>query len=459
MASSGSDFYNGGRRSPWWAVAISMVGTSISGVTFISVPGMVRASLFSYMQMALGFFFGYIFIACVLLPIYYKRNLLSIYGYLEERFGRFSYKTGAVFFLLSKYLGCGVRMYLTAIVLQLLLFDGLGIPFAVNVALTMLVVWAYTIKGGVKTLVWTDMVQTLAMLGAVVLCIIFIGKELGLDVRGMAVAIRNSEMSRTWFFDDPLGRRWFFKQFLAGAFTTIAMTGLDQDMMQKNLSCPSLKDSRKDMLCYGFSFIPVNFLFLCLGALLYIYAGSVRYVPARPDDLFPTLAVHYLPTAVGVVFVIGLLCAAFSSAGSALTSLTSTVTLDLFGVGRDAVAEKKNIRLRRLVHSANALVMTGVILLFQLIGNGSVIDAVYTVASYTYGPLLGLFLFGLFTNRKAADRLSPIICILSPVICLVLSTHSREWLGGYEMGFEVLLYNAAITFLALLLTSRKRRSC
>jgi len=452
---SGNDFYTGGRKSPWWVVAISMVGTSISGVTFISVPGMVKASLFSYMQMAIGFFFGYVFIAYILLPVYYNRKLFSIYGYLEERFGKASYKTGAVFFLLSKYLGCGVRMYLTAIVLQLLLFDKIGVSFSVNVAVTMLVVWAYTFRGGVKTLVWTDMVQTIAMLSAVVLCIVFIGKELGLDLGAMTAAIKDSEMSRTWFFDDPMDRRWFFKQFLAGAFTTIAMTGLDQDMMQKNLSCPSLRDARKDMLSYGFSFIPVNFLFLCLGVLLYIYAGSVGFVPAKPDDLFPTLAVNYLPGAVGIIFMLGLVSASFSSAGSALTSLTTTITLDIFGVGKEEAASGRNVRLRRLVHAANAVLMALVIIMFQVIGSGSVIDAVYTVASYTYGPLLGLFLFGIATKRKAADGLVPFICILSPIICLVLATHSREWFGGYEMGFEVLLYNAAITFAALLLTSKK----
>lgn len=437
-----TDFYTGGRKSPWWVVAISMIGTSITGVTFISVPGMVQASQFSYLQMALGFIAGYVFIAYVLLPLYYRINLQSIYSYLKDRMGEYSYRTGAAFFLLSKLLVCGVRLYLTAIVLQVVLFSRIGIPFSVNVIISMLLVWLYSFRGGVKTLVWTDMFQTLAMLLALGLSILFVGKELGLE--SIYGAVAHSELSRIFFFDNPLDRRFFPKQFLAGMFTTIAMTGLDQDMMQKNLSCKTLRAARTNMLCYGASFVPVNLLFLSLGVLLYKYAASVGLTGFKPDELFPTLAVNYLPGAVGVVFVLGLISAAFSSAGSALTALTTTFTLDIL----------KAPQKRKAVHLGSAVLMALVILLFQAIGSRSVIDAVYTITSYTYGPLLGLFLFGIFTKRRPSDKLVPAFCIASPLLCLVLSKNSEQWFGGYQIGFELLLYNAAITLVLLLLTSK-----
>lgn len=438
-----ADFYTGGRKSPWWVVAISMVGTSITGVTFISVPGMVQASQFSYLQMALGFIAGYVFIAYVLLPLYYRINLQSIYSYLQDRMGVYSYKTGAAFFLLSKLLVCGVRLYLTAVVLQVVLFSKIGVPFSLNVVISMLLVWLYSYRGGVKTLVWTDMFQTLAMLLAVVLSIVFVGKSMWAD--NIIRTISDSGMSRIFYFDDPLDKRFFWKQFLAGMFTTIAMTGLDQDMMQKNLSCKTLKDARTNMLCYGASFVPVNLLFLSLGVLLYKYAASVGLTGFKPDELFPTLAVNYLPSAVGIVFVLGLISAAFSSAGSALTALTTTFTLDIL----------KAPQKRKLVHLGSAVVMSIVIILFQVLGSQSVIDAVYTITSYTYGPLLGLFLFGIFTERRPSDKLVPVFCIASPLVCLLLKTHSEAWFGGYQMGFELLLYNAGITLILLLLTSRK----
>ena len=452
---SSSDFFRGSGRSPWPVVAIAMVGTSISGVTFVSVPGMVAASEFSYLQMALGFIAGYAVIAYVLLPLYYSRRMNSLYCYVEERFGAWSYHTSAAFFLLSKVLGCGVKMYLTATVLQLVLFSPLGIPFWLNIALTMLIVYLYTFRGGVRTLVWTDMLQTLCLLGAVVLSIVFIGKGMGLDIGGICSTVRDSGMTRMWFFDDPSDTRYFWKQFLAGMFTTIAMTGLDQDMMQKNLSCRSQHQSRKNMLSYGVAFVPVNFLFLCLGVLLYSFAASRGIQVSRPDDLFPTIAcgspgqgtAPYMPPAVSLLFVLGLISSAFSSSGSSLTSITTSVTVDLLRADR-RLPEQRLRRVRGAVHIAAAAVMGVVIAAFRLIGSESVINAVYTVASYTYGPLLGLFAFGIFTRRRVLDKAVPFICTAAPLLCLMLATHSEQWFG-WKTGFELLIINAALTFIGL----------
>ena len=452
---SSSDFFRGSGRSPWPVVAIAMVGTSISGVTFVSVPGMVAASEFSYLQMALGFIAGYAVIAYVLLPLYYSRRMNSLYCYVEERFGAWSYHTSAAFFLLSKVLGCGVKMYLTATVLQLVLFAPLGIPFWLNVTLTMLIVYLYTFRGGVRTLVWTDMLQTLCLLGAVVLSIVFIGKGMGLDIGGICSTVRDSGMTRMWFFDDPSDTRYFWKQFLAGMFTTIAMTGLDQDMMQKNLSCRSLHQSRKNMLSYGVAFVPVNFLFLCLGVLLYSFAASRGIQVSRPDDLFPTIAcgspgqgtAPYMPPAVSLLFVLGLISSAFSSSGSSLTSITTSVTVDLLRADR-RLPEQRLRRVRSAVHIAAAAVMGVVIAAFRLIGSESVINAVYTVASYTYGPLLGLFAFGIFTRRRVLDKAVPFICTAAPLLCLMLAMNSQRWFG-WKIGFELLIINALLTFIGL----------
>ncbi len=461
-ANDNQAFFTGGRKSPWWVVAIAMIGTSISGVTFISVPGMVAATQFSYLQMVIGFVAGYFAIAYVLLPLYYRLNLSSIYGYLEQRFGQRAYRTGALFFLLSKFLGCGVRMYLTALVLQLVLFDGLGIPFGLNVAATMLVVWLYTFKGGVKTLVWTDMLQTLSLIAAVVLCIFYVCRAMQLDATGLWNTLADSPMSRMWYFDDPLDKRYFWKQFLAGMFTTIAMTGLDQDMMQKNLSCRTLADARKNVISYGSGFLPVNLLFLALGILLYQFAAQLNISFDKPDQLFPSIATGtdanghlLLPMAVGILFVLGLIAAAFSSAGSAVTALTTSVTIDMLQADKRQNASALR-RTRQWVHVANCIVMGVLIYLFRVIGSGSVINAVYVIASYTYGPLLGLYLFGLYTKLKPRDGWIPVICVMSPLVCLLLSTHSEVWFGGYQIGFELLLYNAAITALGLWAVSVKR---
>lgn len=467
---SNSTYFTGDRKSPWPVVAVSMIGTSISGVTFISVPGNVAATQMSYMQMVLGFFFGYLAIAYVLLPTYYKLNSYSIYGYLQDRFGPKSRTTGSAFFLLSKFLGCGVRMYLTALVLQVIFFNRLGIPFGLNVALTMLTVWLYTHRGGVRTLVWVDMAQTLCMIAALILSLVFVCHAMGLDFRGMCASIGDSPMSRVWFFDDPSDRRFFWKQFLAGAFTTIAMTGLDQDMMQKNLSCRNLREARTNMLSYGFSFIPVNLLFLWLGVLLYRYGASVGLCDAagvlnglKPDELYPAIATgsdpvtgaRYLPLAVSVIFATGLVSASFSSAGSAVTALTTSLTVDMLRAPEKQDEEGLS-RTRRRVHLAVAVVMGFVICSFRLIGDGSVINAVYMVASYTYGPLLGLYLLGLFTHLKPRDRWVPAICVASPLVCLVLNLNSARWFG-FSFGYELLLVNAGLTMLLLTLASVRNK--
>ena len=458
-AQGSADFFRGGHKSPWWAVAVAMVSTSISGITFVSVPGMVAASQWSYLQMAVGFVAGYAVIAYVLLPLYYRLNLNSLYIYLEDRFGRWSHRAGAGFFLLSKLLLCGVRMYLTAIVLQLIVFEPLGIPMWVNVAATMLCVWLYTFRGGVRSLVWTDMFQTLALLTVVVLCLVQIGRVMGLDFGGMVGSIRDSGMSRIWFFDDWKDTRLFWKQFAAGALTTVAMTGMDQDMMQKNLSCKTLRESQRNMMSYGVAFIPVNLLFLALGVLLYQFAAERGISVAKPDDLFPTIACGtdaagnaFMPPVVSLLFALGITASAFSSSGSALTALTTTFTVDFLHA--DVRQDEAGLRrTRRRVHAGAAVVMGLVILGFEAIRDGSVINAIYTVAGYTYGPLLGLFFFGILTRRRVRDGWVPFICALSPVFCYVLSTYSTVWFGGYKIGFELLLYNAAFTWLGLWLSS------
>lgn len=481
-------FYRGDRKSPWWVVAIAMIGTSISGVTYVSVPGMVATKDMSYLQMVLGFVAGYFAVAYILLPLYYKLGLSSIYSYLEQRYGQGAHRTGAAFFLLSKFLGCAVRMYLTAVVLQLVLFDGLGLPFGLSVAIIMLIVWLYSFRGGVKTLVWTDLLQTLCLLIAMVGFVICVSSAMGLSASGLYTTLVENPMNKVWFFDDANDTRFFWKQFLGGMFTTIAMTGLDQDMMQKNLSCKSLKEAQKNMVSYGFGFLPVNLIFLSLGILLYTYAtqlgmaqwgmaDGVRTLtsltdmqgsPLQADELFPYLATGinpltntpFLPLAVSILFVLGLVAAAFSSAGSAVTALTTAVMVDFLGNdqkrGNNTVAEAPNTPNTRFwVHLINSTVMGVMIYLFHLLASGSVINAVYVVASYTYGPLIGLFFFGLYTKIQVRDGWIPLICILSPILCWILDSNSEAWFNGYKIGYELLLINGAITALGLLLASRR----
>ncbi|MEG0947786.1 MAG: sodium:solute symporter [Bacteroidales bacterium] len=447
-------FFVGDRKSPWYVVAIAMIGTSISGVTFISVPGWVATTQFSYLQMVLGFVAGYFVIAFLLLPLYYRLNLFSIYSYLDQRFGKNSYRTGSAFFLISKMLGCGVRMYLTALVLQIVLFDKIGVSFGLNIFVTMIVVWLYTFKGGVKTLVWTDLIQTLSLILAVVLCIYFVTRQLGFDFAELFRTVSESADSQVWFFDDSNDKRYFWKQFLAGMFTTIAMTGLDQDMMQKNLSCKNIRDAQKNVLSYGIMFLPVNLLFLSLGIILYLFASSQQIpLPEKTDQVFPILATGgYLPQSIGILFIMGLIAAAFSSAGSALTALTTSFTIDILGANTRQ-SPKQLAHTRILVHIGNTILMGGLIYAFKLLHNTSVIDAVYILASYTYGPLLGLYCFGLFTRRSVRDRWVPYVAILSPIFSYLLSSNSERWFNGYQIGYELLIINGAFTFIGLFLLS------
>ncbi|MDR2907627.1 MAG: sodium:solute symporter [Bacteroidales bacterium] len=442
-------FYNGNRRSPWYIIAIAMLGTSISGVTFVSVPGMVVNDGFAYMQMVFGFVFGYVAVALILLPVFYKLNLTSIYTYLENRFGMRSYKTGAAFFLLSRTLGSAFRLYIVAIVLQKAVFDAWNVPFLITVSVTILLIFLYTRKGGIKTVIWTDTIQTLVFLAAVVLCIYEVKDAMNLDFSGLFKAIADSDLSKI-YVDDVSNNRYFWKQFLAGVFTVVTMTGLDQDQMQKNLSCKSLKDAQKNMFTYGALFVPINLVFLSLGVLLVTYAKQLGFdlSTIKGDELFPILATHidaisgelYLGTLVSVLFILGIISAAYSSADSALTALTTSFTVDILGVKND---DPKLVKKRTWVHISIAIVLIFVIELFHLINNESVINSIYTVAGYTYGPLLGLFAFGLFTKLSVKDRYIPIVAVLSPVVSYGLNTYV------FDFGFSILIVNGALCFLGL----------
>lgn len=448
-------FFLGNRKSPWLVVAVGMIGSSISGVTFISVPGWVVDSHFSYMQMILGYVVGYVVIAEVLLPLYYRLKLTSIYSYLEGRFGKYSYKTGASFFLLSRSTGTAFRLYLMAVVLQMVIFDAWNIPFWLTVVVTLAFILLYTYRGGIRTIIWTDLLQTVFMLASVVLTIVLIGKNLNLGLSGIVKTVSEHEYSRIFFFDDFTDPRHFLKQFLGGMFITIVMTGLDQDMMQKNLSCRSLRDASKNVYLYGVSFIPVNLLFLSLGVLLVVFSTAKGIaIPAMRDDLYPLIATRGgMGIAVPILFILGLIAAAYSSADSALTALTTSFTVDILGIsGRD---EKTVTRIRKRVHIAVTLAVMIIILVFREINNQSVIGAVFTVAGYTYGPLLGLYAFGLFTKRDIIDKATPYIAVASPMIAYVLNKYSVQLLWGYRFGYELLVINGLITFLGLLIFSRR----
>lgn len=443
-------FFVGNRKSPWFMVAIAMVGSSISGVTFISVPGWVATTGFSYLQMVLGFMVGQFIIAFVLIPLFYRMQLVSIYEYLQERFGISSYKTGAWFFFISKMLGAAVRVFLVCVVLQLLVFEPLGLSFVANVIFTMLLVWLYTFRGGVKSLIWTDSLKTFCLLGSVGLSIYYIASGMNMNFSEMVSSVVDHEYSKIFFFDDVNDKRFFFKQFLAGIFTVIAMVGLDQDMMQRTLSCKNFKDAQKNLVTSGIAQIFVISLFLILGVLLYIFAmGSGLEVPTKSDELFPLVATQgHMPTIVGVLFVVGLVSAAYSAAGSALTALTTSFTVDILG-GQRCRDEASLTSLRKKVHIAMAIVMGVVIVIFNLVNNTNVVDAVYILASYTYGPILGLFAFGIATKRRVRDRYIPLVAIISPLLCYILQYNSQRWFNGYTFSYELLIFNALFTFIGL----------
>lgn len=452
-------FFTGNRKSPWYVVAFAMIGAAISGVTFVSVPGMVGASGFSYLQMVMGFVVGQLIIAFVLIPLFYKMNLTSIYEYLETRFGIASYKTGAWFFFISKMLGAAVRLFLVCIVLQLLVFEPLKLPFFINVIFTVGLVWLYTFRGGVKSLIWTDSLKTFCLIVSVGLCIYYIASNLGLNFSGMLTTINDSELSKTFFFDDVNDRRFFFKQFLAGIFTVIATTGLDQDMMQRNMSCKNYKDSQKNIVISGVMQLFINLLFLMLGVLLYTYASNNNVaIPEKSDELFPMLATKgYFPTIVGILFIIGLISAAYAAAGSALTALTTSFTVDILNSTKKKT-EEEVAKIRKKVHLSMAVVMGLVIIVINLLNNTSVIDAVYILASYTYGPILGLFAFGIFMKKNVKDKYIPLVAIIAPAICFILDKNSVEWFNGYRFSYEILIINAILTFIGLLLLVKKKKS-
>ena len=439
-------FYRADCRSPWYMVAFGMIGASISGVTFVSVPGMVLHTQMTYLQMCLGFILGYVVVAFGLLPLYYRLNLTSIYGYLGQRLGRRSYKTGASFFLLSKMMGAAVRFYVVCIILQRFVFDPMGVPFVLTVVGMVLLIWLYTRHGGIKTLVWTDSFQTLCLFVALLLIIYKVTKDLGLTMGEAIAMIDKNALSRVFVFDDWVSKQYFWKQFASGVFIVLVMTGVDQDMMQKNLTCKTLRGAQKDMCTYGVAFLPANLLFLSLGVLLAMWAQqSGLSLPANGDDLLPTY-VSQAGMLVMVLFTLGIVAASFSSADSALTSLTTIYCVDI----KERAADEG---LRKRVHLAMCGLFVLFIMLFKTVNSTSLIDAVYIIASYTYGPLLGLFAYGLLTHKEVNDRWVPYIAIASPLLCYAIDWGTGQ-ITGYHFGYELLMLNALITFVGLWISRR-----
>lgn len=441
-------FFRANRRSPWYMVAFGMVGASISGITFVSVPGMTMFTGMTYVQMCIGFILGYFAVAFILLPVYYRLNLTTIYTYLKERLGLRSYKTGAWFFLISKMTGAAVRFYVVCIILQRFVLDAIGVPFALTVVAMVALIWLYTRRGGIKTLVWTDTFQTTCMFAALILIIYNVMGQLGMSATDAVKAIAADEHSRMFVLDDWISTQNFWKQLLSGAFVVIVMTGLDQDMMQKNLTCRTLREAQKDMCTYGFAFVPANLLFMALGVLLMMLAQKDGIaLPASGDELLPMFATTgRLGSTVVVLFTIGIVAASFSSADSALTALTTSYCVDI----RQREGDEQ---LRRRAHIGIAVVFGMFILMFKTLNSTSVIDAIYIMCSYTYGPLLGLFAFGLFTSRKPCDKLVPYIAVASPLVCFVLEKTAMQcW--GYKFGYELLMINGLLTFVGLYVSGR-----
>ena len=448
-----NDFFNANRSSPWYLVAFGMIGTSLSGVTFISVPGEVGSSNFSYFQMVLGYLLGYLIIARVLLPLYYKHKLVSIYAYLDKRFGLYTYKTGSFFFLLSRTIGASFRLFLVSGVLQIAIFNELGLPFSFSVFITILLIWIYTFKGGIKTIVWTDALQTLFMLSAVIITILIIISKMDISLAESYYLIKDSQFSQIFYFNWKESND-FFKQFISGAFIAVVMTGLDQDMMQKNLTCKNLGESQKNMFWFCVILVFANLLFLCLGALLYLYSDFIGFnIPERTDNLYPLLALNHLGSFTSILFILGIIAAAYSSADSALTSLTTAFCIDFLNFDKIKNSNKNKVRLS--VHLAFSIVLFFVIMIFSSINDESVINSIFKAAGYTYGPLLGLFSFGIFTKYKINDKLSFWVCIISPLLSYIINIYSEELLFGYKFGFELLLLNGLITFIGLYLIRKK----
>lgn len=446
-------FFTGNRKSPWYIVAFGMVGTTISGVTFISVPGEVGNSAFSYLQFIMGNIVGFWIVALVLLPLYYRLNLISIYTLLGQRIGDYAHKTGSFFFLISKLIGAAFRLYLVAGVLQLAFFDAFNIPFALTVIVTIVLVWIYTQKGGIKTIIWTDSLQTLFLITAVFFTIITVTKSLNWSSLQLVNEILESPRSQIFFWDWRSENN-FFKQFIAGVFITIAIVGMDQDMMQKNLTCRNIKDAQKNMMVFSLLFFVVVVMFLSLGTLLYAFAEKSGIpIPSNTDDLYPLLALKYFGLPVGIAFLLGITAAAYSSADSALTALTTSFSIDFLKI--EKYEESKRKKIKKVSHLFFSAMLILIILLFRALNNESIVVAVFKVAGYTYGPILGLFIFGLYFNRKANNRLVPVVAVLAPVASFFINKYASVLFNGYQFGFELLIVNALLTTIGLLLISRK----
>jgi len=451
--SNNDSFFIGNRSSNWMLVAFGMIGTSLSGVTFVSVPGAVGTESFAYFQIAIGYIIGYLAIAYILLPLYYRLNVTSIYNYLQQRLGFVSYKTGASFFVLSRTLGATARLYLVVNILQGAILERLGVPFWVTTIIILLMILLYTFEGGVKTIVWTDTLQTTCMLAGLVICTVYILNQLGLGL-GSGITAMGERGYTNIFFTDPDSKLFFVKQILAGAFITITMTGMDQEMMQKNISVRTLRDSRKNMITFAGILTVVLLLFLFLGGLLHLFA-SAQGITATGDKLFPTVALEHMPPVISIVFIIALISALFPSADGAITALTSSFCIDLLGIKRRSDwDERKQKRVRQTVHLTFAFVFLLCVMVFRWINSSSMIGVILKVAAYTYGPLLGLFTFGLVTRRSVRDRLVPIVCIAAPVLCFILDSFQKQWLGGFQIGSELLILNGLLVFAGLLALSK-----
>ena len=441
-----NDFFTANRQSPWWLVAFGMIGTSISGLTFISVPGAVGKTYFTYYQVILGHSLGYLTIALVLMPLYYRLNLISIYGYLETRFGFWAYKTGSAFFLLSRTIGSAARLYLAVNVLQIAIFEPIGVPFVLTVFISIALIWLYTHRGGVKTIIWTDTLQTLFLLVALFITIVLVGQQMNMGIGDMIQTIDKSPYSHMfeWDWKHP---HFFGKDFLAGVFIAIVMTGLDQDLMQKNLTCKSIGEAQKNMFWFYWVLLFINLLFLALGALLYIYAQANQIaIPTKTDELYPLLALGgNFGTLAAVTFLLGIIAASYASSDSALTALTTSFCIDFLRIEKFQEAKREKIKHR--VHIGFSVLFFIVIGLFHVFNNQELIGAVFNLAGYTYGPLLGLFAFGLFTKTAIKDRYVPFVCVASPIITFVLETQSQALFGGF--GFAKLILNGAICYLLL----------
>lgn len=452
---SNDTFFKANQSAPWFLVAFGMIGASLSGVTFISVPGKVQGDQFVYFQLVLGYILGYLIIGSVLLPLYYRLNLISIYSYLGERFGYYSYKTGASFFILSRTVGSNLRLMLVADVLQTLVFDKLGIDYWITVSITILLIWVYTHQSGIKTIIWTDTLQTLFMLISVIVCIVVVSEDLGLNIQNISQFVFDSSFSKTFFFDDPSSSDYFWKQFFSGTFIAIVMTGLDQDMMQKNLTCKSLNDAQKNMFWFTIVLTLVNLLFLVMGLLFTEYAIK-NGINAERDQLFPVLANEHLGIAVSFFFILGLVAAAYSSADSALTSLTTSFSIDILEIEK-RYDKIQQVIMRKRIHMMFVFISILVILSFKyLVQDASIIDKVFKFAGFTYGPLLGLYSFGLFTKWKVRDKFVPFLAIGAVVISILLNLYSQDWFG-FSFGFEILMVNGSLMFVGLLVTMPKKQ--